>query len=325
MRKQRFKPNALQNVIDFGFTPEPAEIRSPYPVKDMDREKVAIDPERPVIKFISLGSGSSGNCSYIGTQRGGILIDAGVKTDVAIPALEANGISMTDIKGILLTHDHHDHVSHVYKFLRTYRHLHLFCTNRVIKGIMQRHSISKRIMDYHVAIYKEIPFQILDFTITAFDVPHDGSDNMGFHISTGERSICVATDLGYVNERAAHYMEISDYLVIEANYDATMLRNGRYPEFLKARIRAENGHLDNADTASFLSRIMGRRLKHIFLCHLSKDNNTPQIALRTVTEALQGRGYSVGGDHDTSDDLSADVRVTVLPRYDATRLFVFRD
>lgn len=323
MKKSRFRPSDLQNVIDFGFTsPEPRH-RSPYPQKT--DERVNIDPERKLIKFLSFGSGSSGNCSYVGSDEGGMLVDAGINPDSVATTLEANGIAMTDVKGILLTHDHHDHVRYVYKMLRTYRHMHLFCTNRVLKGLMQRHNLSKRIQDYHIAIYKEIPFRILDFEITAFDVPHDGTDNMGFHLSLGEKSIAFATDLGTITTRAAHYLSQANYLILEANYDSDMLRQGTYPEYLKARIRTTYGHLDNADTAAFLAQIMGPQLKYVFLCHLSKDNNTPRIALTTITDALQQKGFTVGSDNETIEDRMADVRVSVLPRFDATRLFVLRE
>lgn len=323
MKKSRFKPQELQNVIDFNFDTLPVRPRSPYP--EVSGKERAHDPDRPIIKFMSLGSGSSGNSSYIGCSSGGILVDAGVKPDIAIPALEASGVNMKDIKGILLTHDHHDHVRYVYRLLRAHKHLRLFCTNRVLKGMMLRHNLSKRIQDYHVPIYKEIPFKILDFEITAFDVPHDGSDNMGFHISLGNRSISLATDLGMITERAAHYLGQSNYVVLEANYDSDMLRQGRYPEYLKARIRAAHGHMDNVATASYLTSIMRPELKYIFLCHLSQDNNTPEIAYNAVASALTAAGHSVGTDAETLADRNADVILSVLPRFTPTRLFVFRD
>ena len=131
-------------------------------------EKKAADR---LLYYISIGSGSSGNCCYLGTRRGGILIDAGVKTDKVESVLTANGIKMSMVKAVLLTHDHSDHVRYAYGILRSHKHIRLFCTNRVVAGILRRTSISKRIREYHHAIFKEIPFRIRDFEITAFDVP----------------------------------------------------------------------------------------------------------------------------------------------------------
>ena len=133
----------------------------------------------------------------------------------------------------------------------------------------------------------------------------------------------IATDLGAVTERARHYMQEADYLVLESNYDAKMLEEGKYPEYLKNRIRLENGHLDNADAAAFLKEIYSPRLKHVFLCHLSNDNNRPEIARAAAENALMEAGATVGGGEDTLADKAKDVQLSVLPRFDATRCYKF--
>ncbi len=278
---------------------------------------------RPIY-YCSFGSGSSGNACYVGSQEGGIIVDVGIRAEDLERGLASNGIDMKHVKGVLLTHDHADHVKYVYSLLRNHRHLKLFCTNRVLNGILRKHSVSKRIKEYHIPIFKEIPFKVLDFEITAFEVPHDGSDNMGFSIEYDSRRFVIATDLGEITERARYYMSHATYLMIEANYDAQMLRMGRYPEYLKARIASGSGHLDNVQTATFLKEIINPSLNHIFLCHLSKDNNTPQIALRTVREALESKGKKVGGAMETFEDQKSDVQLAALPRFDMTRWFVFR-
>lgn len=275
--------------------------------------------------FISFGSGSSGNSCFIGTKEGGIVIDAGIRSDIIEDALRRNGIQMSHVKGLLLTHDHSDHVRYSYNLLRNNRHLSLYCTPRVLNGLLRRHNISKRIKEYHTPIFKEIPFKIAGMEITAFEVPHDGTDNMGFSIETESHRFVLATDLGYVADRARHYMSLANYLMIESNYDETMLTNGRYPEYLKARIRAVNGHLDNRDTAAFLGEIINPALKHIFLCHLSEDNNSPEKALAEIRNMLESKGLRVGGGKNTLFDRQSDIQLTALPRYDATRLYVFRE
>lgn len=282
------------------------------------------DPESRLLYFMSFGSGSSGNCSYLGTRSGGLLIDAGIKPDTVEQGLASAGLGMRDVKGILLTHDHGDHVRYAYTLLRNNRHLKLFCTNRVMNGLLRRHAISRRIREYHIPIFKEIPFRLFDFEITAFEVPHDGTDNMGFSVEFDSRRFVIATDMGRVSDRARHYIAGADYLVIESNYDARMLRDGRYPEYLKARIVTENGHMDNVDTAAYLAEAVHPRLSHIFLCHLSKENNTPAKALKCAREALESRGLRVGGGMETIEDRRSDVQLMALPRFEPTRMFVFR-
>lgn len=275
------------------------------------------------LHYICMGSGSSGNCCYVGTSRGGILIDAGVKREEVEATLASYGIKMEAIKGLLLTHDHSDHVHYAYNMVRNNKHMRIFCTNRVLNGLLRRHSISKRIKEYHNPIFKEIPFRILDFEITAFDVPHDGLDNMGFSIDFDDRRFVLATDLGAVTERARHYMSRANYLVIEANYDLKMLKEGKYPEYLKARIQTERGHMDNMATAAFLKEICDGPLEYIFLCHLSKDNNTPALALKAVRDALESAGKKIGNAEETPDDRKADLQLMALPRFEATRRFRF--
>lgn len=275
--------------------------------------------------YISLSSGSSGNACYIGTAEEGIVIDAGIRADLIEDGLEANGIPMSRVKALLLTHDHSDHVRYAYALLRQNKHITLMCTNRVMNGLLRRHSISRRIKDYHRAIFKEIPFTAAGFEITAFDVPHDGSDNMGFSIERFGRRIVVATDLGEVQERARYYMEGANYLVIEANYDSDMLRLGRYPEYLKARIRAANGHMDNAETARYLASLgpLGN-LRYVFLCHLSEDNNTPAKARGAVASALEGAGCAVASAEASEMQAEGAIRLMALPRREPSPLFVFR-
>lgn len=280
-------------------------------------------PVDDAIQFISFGSGSSGNCSYIGDKRNGFLIDAGVDPKFVEKTLHDKCISMEQVRGILLTHDHGDHVRHVYSFLRNHRHMLAYCTPRVLNGLLRRHSISRRIRDYHRAIYKEFEFQIGNFTITPFEVSHDGSDNCGFFIQHGRSSMAVATDLGCITPRADFYMRQVNFLVIESNYDREMLRNGTYQDFLKARILADNGHLDNVVSAQYVAEVWRPALTHVFLCHLSQDNNRPEIAFNAHRTALAAKNPDLKIGDGMRENLT-DVQLVVLPRYDATPLFTLR-
>ena len=279
------------------------------------------------IFFMSFGSGSSGNCSYIGDRQSGFLIDAGVVTKKVVESLKSNGISMNSIKGICLTHDHGDHIRYVYNIVRSYKHIKIYCTPKAFNGILRRHSVSRRIKDFHVAIYKEFPFKLGNFEVTAFDVMHDGADNAGFFITHGNRHFAIATDLGCVSERVDYYMRKAEYIVLEANYDETMLRLGAYPEYLKARIAANNGHMDNAVTAEYIASIYRPEVRNVYLCHLSHDNNTPEKALGAVSAALErigvtrlGNGFvnlSDGGE-------KPQLHLVALPRYDSSPLYTLR-
>lgn len=276
------------------------------------------------IFYQSFGSGSSGNCCYVGTPSGGLLIDAGVREDAVEMLLRSNGIGMDKVKGILLTHDHSDHVKYVYKFLRNYKGISLFCSNRVMNGILRHHNVSRRIKDYHIPIFKEIPFKVGEFEVTAFEVSHDATDCMGFSLSLGERKFVLATDTGYITQRARHYASEANYLVIESNYDLRMLIDGPYPEYLKARIAKTSGHMDNEETARFLKEIYNPGLKKIFLCHLSKENNTPLKALSATKGALEQLGIVIGDGDESLADRAADVSLVALPRTEPSRWYVFR-
>ncbi|MBE6311238.1 MAG: MBL fold metallo-hydrolase [Bacteroidales bacterium] len=285
---------------------------------------VVTAPEHSPLYFMSFGSGSSGNCSYVGTENGGILIDAGVDHENVFEVLRKNGVTPDMVKGVCLTHDHSDHIRYAYGIARKYKHIRIYCTNRSLNGILKRHSVSRRIKDYHQPIFKEIEFKLGDLTITPFEVPHDGLDNVGFFVEYGDSKFVAATDLGKVTERAHHYMSQADFLMIEANYDLDMLENGTYAEHLKSRIKLPTGHLDNEDTARFIDEIYTKKLRYIFLCHLSNDNNTPEKALAAVRGVLEAKNVSVGDAMGALEDFDKDVQLMALPRYDCSPWFVLR-
>ena len=272
--------------------------------------------------FVSFGSGSSGNCAFLGNENGGVLIDAGVDPDHVYHDLEANGIKLSSVKGILLTHDHADHIRYAYKIVRENKHMRIYCTPRLMGGLLRHHNVSRRIKDYQVSIFKEIPFFLAGMKITAFDTSHDAIDNMGFSFEAGGSNFVVATDMGIITERAAHYMQQARYLMIESNYDRNMLDTGRYPEYLKARVRGEKGHLDNEVAAQFVASHYHDGLDWVFLCHLSNDNNTPAIACKAMTQALEARGLTVGDGSNAPGEQDKDVQVYALPRYDSSLWFV---
>lgn len=273
------------------------------------------------LRFISFGSGSSGNCSYIGNASGGLLIDAGVDNNYVTTELERNGIDLHSIGGILLTHDHGDHVRYAYAMLRRNKHMLLYATPRAFNGLLRRHSMSRRIADYHKPIYKEFPFKAAGMEITAFETSHDGSDNCGFFIDYRGIRFVVATDTGIITPRTDHYIRQASYLMLESNYDAGMLRNGPYPARLKARIASDTGHLDNEVSAAYMASVASDGLlRKVFLCHLSHINNTPQLAMGAARHALEALGIEIAPRNALPDDPR--LTVTVLPRQESSRMEV---
>lgn len=278
------------------------------------------------LMFISFGSGSSGNCAYLGNGKEGILIDAGIEPDKVKARLRDNGIDFKGIRGIIITHDHSDHVRYAYQLLRKQNHMLMYATPRTLSGLLRRHSISSRIKEYHKPVYKEHPFDIGAMRITPFETSHDGTDNVGYHIAYGDyHTFVVMTDSGIITERSDYYIRRARYLMIESNYDAAMLAEGTYPEYLKARIASERGHMDNAVTAAYLAEVCTPQLSHIFLCHLSHDNNTPALALEASREALCKAGITVGDASGSIEARKAQVQLYALPRFDTSTLFVFRE
>ena len=278
----------------------------------------------PEFRFICFGSGSSGNCAYVGTPTEGVLIDAGVDMKKVFDTLKVNGIEPGMVKGVCLTHDHGDHVRYAYTYVRKYRHLKIYCTPRVLNGMLRRHNISRRIRESHVPIFKEIDFSLAGMKITAFEVPHDGTCNSGFFIENGELKFTIATDLGHINDRAEFYLSKANFMMLESNYDHAMLLNGSYPEYLKSRILNETGHLDNHDAATFVRDHYSPQLKYVFLCHLSNDNNTPEKAINEFAQVLGPAGITIGLGQDTIEDRKCNLQVVALPRFDATHRYILR-
>ncbi len=291
------------------------------PQSDLEAMHVADDftHRPPALRFLSFGSGSSGNCSYVGCDDCGILIDAGCDNNYVTEQLLRHGIDISTIHGILLTHDHADHVRFAYALLRRNHNMRLFTTPRTLEGLLRRHNISRRIKEYHSPIFKEHEYHFGPMVVTPFETSHDGTDNVGFHITLGHATIVIATDMGMITDRADFYIRRAHALMIEANYDSHMLDIGRYPEYLKRRIRSERGHMDNAVTARYLAQIHTPHLSKIFLCHLSHDNNTPSTALDCVCDTLRAHDITIAPS--SAEITQGSVFVTALPRYTVSDLY----
>lgn len=244
------------------------------------------------MNFCSLSSGSSGNCYYVGNGFHGILIDAGISATSIRRFLRSMMIPMETIMGVLLTHNHSDHIRGLEVLLRK-NNIPAFTTREVWKSILSPHIKISSDCIREIPLMKK--FHLAGFDIEAFPVCHDSPETLGFQIISGNKKITIATDLGHICQTSAPYIKAANLLVIESNYDEQMLMNGSYPAFLKARIKSDNGHLGNDQTSSFLADTLNENLTHICLAHLSKNNNTPEKALETLFGTLEERGISLNG------------------------------
>lgn len=247
------------------------------------------------LSFLSLASGSSGNCYYLGTPEFGILIDAGIGIRTIKKVLKDKAIDISKIVAVLITHDHADHIKTV-GCLGEKMNLPIYTTADVHRGIEKSRYVEETLYTSRRIIKKEVPFTIRDFNITAFEVPHDSTDNVGYYIEYGEHKFTFATDVGHITDTVTRYMRMANHLIIEANYDEEMLRFGTYPAFLKERVASPTGHLSNREAAEFLAANYDPKLKDIWLCHLSRDNNHPELAYKTIDIRLFQEGVRVGKD-----------------------------
>ncbi|MDR3119132.1 MAG: MBL fold metallo-hydrolase [Mediterranea sp.] len=247
------------------------------------------------VKFMSLASGSSGNCYYLAYEDYGILIDAGIGIRTITKHLKSAGIPIRSIRGVFVTHDHTDHIKAI-GYLGEKLHMPIYATALTHKKINKSYCITEKLHDSVRTIEKETPVQCGPFRITPFEVPHDGVDNVGYFIEINGRFFSFATDLGEITPLVAQYINKANYLILEANYDEEMLGTGPYPAYLKQRISGRNGHLSNLAAANFLAENIREEWLYIWLCHLSKDNNHPELAFKTVEEKLKSKGIVVGKD-----------------------------
>ena len=249
-----------------------------------------------MLKFISFGSGSSGNCYYLFSETDGIIIDVGIGLRTLKKYFREYGLSLSSVKNILVTHDHADHVKSVGSLANEFK-LPVYATEKVHDGIVHNYCVQKKIDRTLVRnIVKGQVYSIGAFKVVPFAVPHDSSDNVGYRIEYNGCALCIITDAGCVTDEMKGYVSDAKCIVVEANYDEEMLEAGRYPLYLKKRILSSSGHLSNAECARFLAENVTDSLKLICLCHLSEENNHPELARKTVEAVLADVGVAVGRD-----------------------------
>lgn len=249
-----------------------------------------------MLKFISIGSGSSGNCYCLFTETDGLMIDIGVGIRTLKKYFRDYGLSLSKVHHMLITHDHADHIKSVGSVCHEYN-IPVFATQTVHKGIDRNYCVQRKVSDsLRRYLTKGETMQLGDFSVTPFEVPHDSSDNVGYEIQACGVTFTIITDAGCVTEEMAGYISKANYLVIEANHDIEMLMHGPYPEYLKSRILSQSGHLSNKACGEALVNHMSAGMKHVWLCHLSEENNHPELARKTVESILRNYGIIAGKD-----------------------------
>jgi len=236
------------------------------------------------VELCMLGSGSTGNSLFVTGGGTRILIDAGLSCLQIKKRLAMIGESLADIDAIIITHEHSDHMRGIGVVCRHF-------DTPVYVTPITRHQASQYLL-YPQALHSfdGALFQIGDLHIEAFSVPHDAADPVGFCISDGNVRLAVATDVGRPDPVVIERLSGAHFVVLEANHDPHMLENGPYPRYLKRRIAGPDGHLANADAARTIIQAHSAQLKGVMLAHLSRFNNTPELALRTVSEMLESEG-----------------------------------
>ena len=262
------------------------------------------------IKFMSLSSGSCGNCYYLGTGKSGILIDAGVSLKRLKKVLQENGLDNDSFSAILVTHDHLDHI----------RHLGAYCkrlskpvyTTETIHNALARHTFTAPTITPCRRVLTQAQWnEIAGMNVKYFVVPHDATQTVGYAIETEGHKFVIMTDVGRMTDEAVEHAKKADTIVIESNYDMDMLMSGPYTHELKMRIVQGCGHLSNDECASAIRRFYHPGVRNIFLCHLSENNNTPDLAYKSALEALD----TVGAEKGT-------VALRCLPRQYPSQMYV---
>ncbi len=237
------------------------------------------------MQVISLQSGSNGNSIYVEADGVRLLIDAGISGMRAKNRLAFHGRDIVNVDAVLISHDHVDHCRCMGVFHRKFG-LPVFVTKKTYKAA-SRYGLGEIAGLQHFAAGETLQFG--GVTVETISTPHDGVDGVVFIVDDGRRRLGIMTDLGHVFDGLEDVICSLDAVVLESNYDEKMLANGPYPTFLKERITGPAGHLSNVEAAEVLNLRAAKRMKWACLAHLSEDNNTPELALKTHRRILKDR------------------------------------
>lgn len=244
------------------------------------------------MRICTLASSSSGNCTLVSEGDTHILIDAGISLRRITASLKQFELSPQDLTGVLITHEHSDHIGGV-KMLVKHHSVPILTSNGVAESLCRAVPEVRQCLTFFKA---GTEFVLGSLSVKSFLTPHDTPESVGYRLDSEKASFVFATDIGCVTPAIMDAAKGADIAVIEANHDIAMLKKGEYPPYLKRRILSERGHLSNDDCGRFAAEISAHGTRKIILAHLSRDNNTPRLAWDTVGNALRSQGAVVGGD-----------------------------
>lgn len=243
--------------------------------------------------FCSLASGSSGNCHLINDGKNSVLVDAGLSGKRIENKLKEIGIDPKSLTAILVSHEHSDHICGVGVLSRRYN-IPIYANKGTWEGMSTKIG---EIKENNIKYFNSTEdFNIRDFNIKSYDIPHDANEPVGFSIKKDNVKISIVTDLGYIDENIKNEVGDSDLVVLESNHDEEMLKAGSYPYYLKQRILSNIGHLSNEAAGDTIVDLVNRNVKSILLAHLSKENNFPELAIATVKNILNDKKIIIGED-----------------------------
>lgn len=248
------------------------------------------------MRVCSIASGSSGNCIFAGSDNVSVLFDAGISGKKVEQGLNRIGMTGTDIDAIFITHEHSDHIRGLGVLSRKLE-IPIYATAKTWDAILSGGNIGKIPDGLFHEVEADRVTTLGDLSVEPFHISHDAVDPVGYRVTNGSRSAAIATDMGMYTDYTISHLQNLDVLFIEANHDVRMLEAGRYPYVLKRRILSERGHLSNEDSGRLIGEVLHDRMKHIFLSHLSKENNYPALAFETVSaEVTMGDNPYRAGD-----------------------------
>lgn len=249
------------------------------------------------MRLCSIASGSSGNCIYVGNDHTHLLVDTGISKKRIEQGLQTLGVKGDEISGILITHEHIDHIQGLGVFSRKYG-IPVYGTSGTLEGIRCSNSLGKMPEGLLHKVEVDSVFSLGDMNIRPFSISHDARQPSGYRIENETKAVAVATDLGKYDEYTVGHLSGLDALLLEANHDIHMLEVGPYPYPLKRRVMGEKGHLSNELSGRLLCDILHDNLKYVMLGHLSKENNYEELAYETVKLEI-----SLGDNPFKGDDI----------------------
>ena len=233
------------------------------------------------MKFSSIASGSKGNCLLYENNDVKLLVDAGISKKRIEEGMSEYGSSLEEVNGILITHEHSDHISGLGVVSRKY-HIPIYATKGTISKILEDSKVGTIDRNLFNEIEENKDFYMGSTLVTPFSISHDAAQPVAYRFDSDGKSMAVATDMGMYDDYIIGNLKGLDAVLIESNHDINMLQIGPYPYALKRRIWGNKGHLSNETCGNLLNEIISDRLKKVILGHLSKENNLPELAYETI-------------------------------------------